>query len=354
MYVVILAGGGGTRLWPLSSPERPKPFLALFPDGTLLQKTIDRIVGPELGIRPSDITVVAAERYAGFIREQVPEVGLLTEPEGRNTAPAIALATLAIERPLDEVMVVLPADHLIAREAAFRAVLRDAEAGVARGAFGIEDPLVTLGLETDRPATEYGYLIPRLEAGGAVHGLTAYPLERFEEKPDRARAEELRRRPGVAWNAGMFLWRRRAIRAALEGSAPDIIDPLAPALTGRDLAAVYPAVRSVSIDYAVMEPAAAAGRVVMGAMDVGWSDLGSWTVLLEALGGTGTGRVVQPGERAEAGPEDLVIERVDGRLTLGEGPRGILAATPIGLLSGARPARDVVEALLQRVARQEG
>jgi mannose-1-phosphate guanylyltransferase len=233
-------------------------------------------------------------------------------------------------------------------------VLRDAAAGVARGAFGIEDPLVTLGIETDRPATEYGYLVPRLEAGGDVQGLTAYPLERFEEKPDRARAEELRRRPGVAWNAGMFLWRRRAIRAALEDSAPDVIDPLAPALAGHDLAAVYPAVRSVSIDYAVMEPAAAAGRVVMGAMDVGWSDLGSWTVLLEALGATGSGRVVQPGERAEAGPDDLVIERVDGRLTLSEGPRGILAATPVALLSGARLARDVVEALLQRVARQEG
>jgi mannose-1-phosphate guanylyltransferase/mannose-1-phosphate guanylyltransferase/mannose-6-phosphate isomerase len=353
MYVVILAGGGGTRLWPLSSPERPKPFLPLFPEGTLLQKTIARIVGPELGIDRPDITIVAAERYAGLIRDQVPGVGLLSEPEGRNTAPAITLATVAIDRPPDEVMIVLPADHLIRDEAGFRGVLRDAEAGIARGAFGIDDPLVTLGIQTDRPATEYGYLIPRPEAAGVVHDLTAHPLARFEEKPDRARAEELRRRPGVAWNAGMFLWRRRAIRAALEDFAPDVIDPLEPALAARALAAVYPAVRSISIDYAVMEPAAAAGRVVMGAMDVGWSDLGSWTVLLEALGGVGVGRVIQPGETAEAGPDDLVIERIAGRLVLSDGPRGILAETPVALLAEARPGRAVVEALLHRVARQE-
>jgi mannose-1-phosphate guanylyltransferase len=353
MYVVIMAGGGGTRLWPMSTPERPKPFLALFEDGTLLQKTIARIVGPDLGIDRPDVTVVAAEAYGGLIREQVPGVGLLAEPEGRNTAAAIALATLAIDRPPDEVMVVLPADQVIAREDAFRAVLRAAEAGIARGAFGIEAPLVTLGIRADRPATEYGYLIPRLEDGADIHGLTAYPLERFEEKPDRSRAEELRQRPGAAWNAGMFLWRRRAIRAALEASAPDVIEPLGRALAADDLAAVYPTIRSVSIDYAVMEPAAADGGVVMGTMDVGWSDLGSWTVLLEALGGLGVGRVVQPGESVEAGPDDLVVERVAGRLVLLDGPRGILAETPVALLAGSRPARDVIDTLLQRVARQE-
>ena len=348
-----MAGGGGTRLWPLSSPERPKPFLPLFPDGTLFQKTIARIRGPELDLDLADITVVASGAYAELARAQVPGIRVLEEPQGRNTAAAIALAAVAIERDDDEVMVVLPADHLIADEPLFRAVIRDAEAGIARRAFGIDTPLVTLGIQIDRPAVEYGYLIPRLDRGADIHGLEAYPLERFEEKPDQDRAELLEHQPGVAWNAGMFLWQRAAIRAALASSAADILETVQRGFAGGDLAGAYQTVRSVSIDYAVLEPAAANGRVVMGAMDVGWSDLGSWTALLEALGGVGLGRVVQPGDPAEAGPDDLTVERIDGRLVLGDGPRGILAATPVALLTGARPARDVVVQLLDRAARQE-
>ncbi len=353
MYAVIMAGGGGTRLWPLSTPERPKPFLPLFPEGTLFQQTIARIVGPELGLALSDVTVVAAGRYADLARAQVPGIEVLEEPEGRNTAAAVALATLAIDRPEDEVMMVLPADQLIAREDAFRGLIRAAEAGIAREAFGIEAPLVTLGVQVDRPAVEYGYLIPRLDQGESINGLQAYPLERFEEKPDRDRAEALTLQPGVAWNAGMFLWQRAAIRAALAASAGDVLETVQRGVVGGHLASAYANVRSVSIDYAVMEPAAAEGRVVMGAMDVGWSDLGSWTALLAALGAVGEGRVVQPGEAAEAGPDDLIVERNKGRLRLVAGPRGILAQTPVALLEGARPARPAVKALLQRVARQE-
>ncbi len=354
MYVVIMAGGGGTRLWPLSTPERPKPFLPLLGERSLLQLTVDRLLaGDELGVQPSDVTVVAAASFAHLVRAQVPGVASLEEPEGRNTAAAIALAAVAIDRPEDEVMVVLPADQVIEKEGLFRAVIADAEAGIARGAFGLDAPLVTLGVQTSRAATEYGYLIPKPGPGLEVHGLRAHHLERFEEKPTAKRAEQLRRQEGVAWNAGMFLWRRRSIRTALSAFAPDILAGIEGGLAHGDLAQAYAAVRSSSIDYAVMEPAAAAGLVVMGAMDVGWSDLGSWTVLLETLGGVGVGRVVQPGETAEAAPDDLVVERVDGRLVLRDGPGGILAQAPVALLAGARPARDVVEALLERVARQE-
>ena len=351
MYAVIMAGGGGTRLWPLSTPERPKPFLPLFVDGTLFQKTIARILGPDLEL--TDITVVASEAYAALAQAQVPGIRVLEEPQGRNTAAAIALATVAIERDDDDVMVVLPADHLIASEELFRGVLNDAAKGLASGSFGIADPLVTLGIEVDRPATEYGYLIPDLERGAVVRGLQAYPLQAFEEKPDPGRAAELSATRSVAWNAGMFLWRRRAIRAAFEAFAPEVFGPIAAGRASGRLEAGYAAARAVSIDYAIMEPAAADHRVVMASMDVGWSDLGSWTVLLEALGGVGTGRVVKPGEAAEAGAADLVVERVDGKLVLTEGPRGILGPTPVALLEGARPARDIVGQLLDRAARQE-
>jgi mannose-1-phosphate guanylyltransferase len=150
MYVVILAGGGGTRLHPISTPERPKPFLPLLGERTLLQLTVDRLLdGPELrdrGLTAADVTVLAAGRYDPLVRQQLPGVAMLGEPRGRNTAAAIALATLAIDRPDDEVMIVLPADHRIEREATFRGVLAAAAGSIATGAFGIESPLVTLGI----------------------------------------------------------------------------------------------------------------------------------------------------------------------------------------------------------------
>lgn len=381
MYIVILAGGGGTRLWPLSTPERPKPFLPLLGPESLLEGTVRRLLdgsaldgsaldgsapgrsttaGSALELSQADVTVVAARRYAPLVRACLPGVAVLEEPIGRNTAAAIALATVALDRPDDEVMVVLPADQVIADEPQFRRVLRAAEQGIAREAFGIVDPLATLGIEVSRPATEYGYLLPdegyvgaEPTLAGEVEGLRAYPLRAFEEKPSPERAEVLLGAPGVAWNAGIFLWRRRAIRAALADFAPDILDAVTRAHAAGTIEATYQTIRATSIDYAVLEPAAAAGRVAMGAMQVGWSDLGSWTALLEALGVAGSGRVVQADEEAQAGPNDLVVRRIDGRLVHSAGPCRILGPTPSALLAGARPAEAMVASLLERVAQQE-
>jgi len=355
MYVVIIAGGGGTRLWPLSSPDRPKPFIPLLGPETLFQRTVRRLLeGEGLDLGPGDIVVVTDQRYVGFVRDQAPGVAVLAEPAGRNTAAAIALAAVAIDRPAEEVMAVLPADHLIADEARFRAVLQ-AAARAARGSLGIGSPLVTVGVRADRPATEYGYLHPILERAEQVDGLRVHPLAAFEEKPSAERARELLAIPGVAWNAGIFLWRRRAITAALAGHAPDILETVATGYAESRLAEVYPDIRTISIDYAVMEPAAAAGEVVMVALDGGWSDIGSWTALLAALGVSGTGRVVQADEPVEAGADDLVVRRVAGRLRVEAGPvRGILDADgPAALLVGARPGRAAVEALVERVAARE-
>jgi mannose-1-phosphate guanylyltransferase len=353
MYVVILAGGGGTRLWPLSRPETPKPFLPLLGEQSLLQRTVARVAGqPELPVTEADITVVTDRRYWGLVREQVPGIRVIAEPAGRNTAAAIALAAILVDRPDDEVMVVLPADHLIGDEPSFRAVL-SAAAKLAEEAFGIDAPLVTLGIQADYPATEYGYLRPKDEAGADLHGLRAYPLRAFEEKPTPERAAALMMEPGVAWNAGIFLWRRQAIRDALERYT-GLTTLLAPVVSSESgLAAAYDQLRPISIDHAVMESAARDRRVVMGAMNVGWNDLGSWTALLGAIGGAGTGSVIQANEGAEAEVEDLVVERVDGRLTVSAGPRGILATTPAALLRGAAAGRPAVEALIDRVTRWE-
>jgi mannose-1-phosphate guanylyltransferase len=351
MHIVILAGGGGTRLWPLSTPDRPKPFLPLLGGRSLLQLTIARL-DPLAG--PGDVTVVTDRRYRGLVLDQAPGARILAEPTGRNTAAAVALAVAGVERPDDEVMVVLPADQTISNESVFLGVIEAAARTVATGAFDIDDPLVTLGIQVDRPATEYGYLIPDLGRRAEIDGLVAYPLRRFEEKPNGARAGELTHEPGVAWNAGIFLWRRRAIRDAIERYTA-LLTMIGSAVGSETaLAAAYDRLTPISIDYAVMEGAAQDGRVVMASMDVGWSDLGGWPALLSALGGRATGRVVPPGEAIELGPDDLLVERHDGRLVIVDGPRGsISAAAPTALLSGAVPDRPIVEALIERVAAQE-
>jgi mannose-1-phosphate guanylyltransferase len=351
MYAVILAGGGGTRLHPLSQPERPKPFLPLLGERSLLQGTVDRLSG-----LTDDITVVTDRRYRDIVLEQAPGVAVVVEPLGRNTAAAIALATLVIERAEDEVMVVLPADQTVQNTDVFRGVLAAAAEHLATGAFGVEDPLVTLGIQVDRPATEYGYLIPDVARGAEVGGLRAYPLTRFEEKPKPPRAEQLVRQEGVAWNAGIFLWRRRSITAALTRYT-GLLQSLGPmAGSPSSLEHAYEAIQKpVSIDYAVMEGAAQSGQVVMGSMDVGWSDLGSWSALLTALGARGYGAVVQAGERVEVEHDDLVVRRIGGRLGVIAPPeRGSMTATqPIAVLRGTAPDRSKIEQLLERCSEPE-
>jgi len=346
MYAVVMAGGGGTRLWPLSRPETPKPFLPLLDDRSLLQRTVDRIVGhPELNLAPADVAVVTERRYGPLVRGQLPGVHVVAEPIGRNTAAAIALATIRFDRDPDEVMLVLPADAWIdpATEDMYRSVLRSAEEMARAGAFGIEAPLVTIGIQVAHPATEYGYLIPDLATATKVRGITTYQLQGFEEKPDRDRASLLYSQLGVAWNAGIFLWQRRAIRDAIDRYTGLVTMIGSIANSDAGLASAYDRLRPVSIDTAVMEGAANDHHVVMASAAVGWSDLGSWTQLVAAIGGAGKGRVVPPNERAAAISGDLVVERQEGLLTVSDGPRDILAPSPVALLSGAAPARSQVE-----------
>lgn len=338
MYAVILAGGGGTRLWPLSRPERPKPFLSLIGDRTLLQRTWDRIV-PDL-VDPADVAVVTDRRYVNLVRDQLPDLRpgmLLAEPVGRNTAAAVAFAATALERPDDDVMLVLPADQLVGDEARFRAILREAAALAGRsGKDAGAGRLVTLGIAPDGPQTGFGYVVagdPIPGSGGAV------AVSRFVEKPSAEEATAmLAGAAPVAWNAGIFLWRRDALREAFRAGSPDILADVEAGVAGGPpmLAAAYARVRATSIDYAVLEPAAAAGLVAMLSAAVGWSDLGSWSALRDALASFDSGAASKPAARrgATAG-------------AVGRGPRLDYGSERTLVLAADRPVvtiglRDVI------------
>ena len=206
---VILAGGGGTRLWPLSRPDRPKPSPPLFGEESLLQATVRRLDGPELALEPDDIYIVADRRYGHLHPDQV-DARLVVEPSARNTAAAITLASIAIDRPPEEVMVVLPADHHIADEAGFR---RGPPRRTRRaGARGVRRRGATRDARRAAHAGGHGVRRPAARRPGPPQrgAITAYQPPAFEEKPDAGRAVQLVDEPGVAWNAGMFLWQRGA------------------------------------------------------------------------------------------------------------------------------------------------
>ncbi|HET8772512.1 MAG TPA: mannose-1-phosphate guanylyltransferase, partial [Thermoanaerobaculia bacterium] len=255
---VILAGGAGTRLRPLSSDENPKQFLKLFDGQSLLQKTFARAA--QL-LPPERIFVSTNVQYADKSREQLPSMppeNVLTEPARRNTAPAIALCTFTIEERLGPCTVsCLSSDHYIGNEPEFVRVLDRAYAFAET-----HDALMTVGIHPTEPNTGYGYL--RL---GEPLEDEVVRVEQFVEKPDRARAEELLRAGNYIWNAGMFAWRTDVFRRELAAAAP---------LLASVSAENYESMPSISIDFALMEKAP---HVATIRGDFGWSDVGSFEQL---------------------------------------------------------------------------
>lgn len=272
---VILAGGKGERFWPLSRKHRPKQFLCLDGSGkSLLQATADRLL--ELAGGWENLWVVTSAQLALGVQEQLPQLpasNLLVEPEGRDTAPAVAWATLEVSRRYGEEAVIgfFPADHWIGDQAAYEQTLKAAtELATA------QEAIVTLGITPGYPSTGYGY-IEQGEQISTFSGLPAYRVNRFTEKPDRQTAESFLATGRFSWNSGMFVFRAGVVLKELNTHVPEIIEPIKE--KGPD---AYSQLPKKSIDYALMEKTQLAA-VIPAAF--GWDDLGDWNAMERLLKG---------------------------------------------------------------------
>jgi mannose-1-phosphate guanylyltransferase/mannose-1-phosphate guanylyltransferase/mannose-6-phosphate isomerase len=274
IHPVILCGGSGTRLWPLSRKAVPKPFLPLVSAQTLFEQAVHRVAGDDRFAAPM---VVAGAAHGDLTMAQLgdtPGARLVVEPCARNTAPAIALAAALL--PDDAVMLVCPSDHHIADPDAFRA------AALAAAALARADYLVSFGIAADRPETGYGYL----ERGAPLAG--GYAIRRFVEKPDAATAQAYLDSGNFSWNGGIFAFRAGHLLDELAAHRPEMAALVRQAVAEghsagacfHPAAAPFGAITGDSIDYAVMENTARAAMVLA---DMGWSDIGSWAALAEAL-----------------------------------------------------------------------
>ncbi len=280
LRALIMAGGTGTRFWPLSRKQRPKQFLPILSQKTMLEETVARL-RPRL--RPEHILTIADERLTQIIRSCLPELpsqNALIEPEARNTAPCLMLATafLYLENP-DAVLAILPADHAIKDSDLFlKRIFAGAEAASTKNC------LVTFGIPPTFPATGYGYIRFDLTSSAQFQDSVFYRVREFKEKPDADTAQKLCAAGTYYWNSGIFLWQARVFAQQIKEFAPELQrhwDALLNAVSRRDPALiheVYGRLPATSIDYALMEKS---HSVVMGKGNFGWSDVGAWSALSE-------------------------------------------------------------------------
>jgi mannose-1-phosphate guanylyltransferase len=291
-YAVIMAGGGGTRLWPLSRQKKPKQMLNLAGANSLFQDAVRRLDG----LFPVErIYVVTTAEQAQVYQAQSPEIPLgnyLLEPQPRGTASVVGLAAAVLhQRDPQAVMAILTSDHYIGNTSQYKDLLRGAYAAAC------QNYLVTLGIEPTYPATGFGY-IHRGENLGDFEHLPTYRVKKFKEKPDLATAQAMLDSGEFAWNSGMFVWRTAAILDEFERQMPDLFDQLSQVGRAWDtnnkeavVNAVWPNVEINTIDYGIMEGASQV--VVIPAAGLGWNDVGTWESLYEILPHDEKGNIVQ-------------------------------------------------------------
>ena len=348
-YAVIMAGGGGTRLWPISRKDSPKQLLPLLGDETLFQGTVARLIDL---FPPERILVVTVATQAEEMRRQVPSIpahNYLIEPAPRGTAAVVGLAAVVLrKRDPEAVMAVLPSDHFIRNRDLFHYLLREAFE-VARQKF-----LVTLGIAPVFPSTAYGYI----QQGEALRGDFQYPVyrvKRFTEKPDEKTAEGFVRARDHSWNSGMFFWRADVILGEIQRQMPDLYTALSSlgdawGTPRQDdvLHTVWPGLKTETVDYGIMERAGQV--VVLPAGGLGWNDVGSWDSLFDVLLPDMNGNVTTAQHLALDTHNSLVYGNGGERLivTIGIDDTVIVDSGDVLLVcksDQAQKVRDVVEHL---------
>lgn len=349
LYAVIMAGGSGTRLWPLSRQSEPKQALKLIGDRTMFQHAVDRL---SPSFPPERILVVTNSQIAEVLRPQAPELpadNFILEPAGRDSAPAAGLAAVhLLRRDPEAVMVMLTADHYIVDTVQFRAALAAAEQVAADGT------ILTLGIRPTQPSTAFGYI--RLgDAQVMVDGFRVYRSGGFTEKPDARTATRFLEEGRYVWNSGMFIWRGDRLLADFAAQLPDLhaaLGRIGAALGTLEAEQVlvdeWSKIRRISIDYGIMEHA---DRVSVIPVDIGWSDIGSWGALLDVLDGDEHGNVAT-GELLSLDAQGCYV-RSGSRLVAAIGLRDlVIVDTPDVLLVCTRERAEEVKTLVNRLAAQ--
>jgi mannose-1-phosphate guanylyltransferase / mannose-6-phosphate isomerase len=360
---VVMAGGSGTRLWPLSRAGFPKQFLVLAGQTSLFQQAVARLQGlanregdrdgdgARIDVEPA--IVVGNEEHRFLVLDQLRETksepaAVLLEPMGRNTAPALTLAALqALEAGLDPVLVVTPADHVIPDEAAFTAAMRRAVMQAAAGAIAI------LGVKPTRAETGYGYI----KTEGKASDLR---VARFVEKPDAATAERYLAEGGYSWNAGMFVLRASVWMAALERFRGDIAAACRTAFAARatDAKFVRPgkeefaAVPSESVDYAVMEKCPGVLDIRMQELDAGWNDLGAWDAVWQALPKDAAGNATV-GDALVADSHNTLVHATSRLVSVVGLDDAVVIETPDAVLVASREKSQDVKTIVTRLGKEQ-
>ena len=321
-HVVIMAGGIGSRLWPLSTPDVPKQFIDVLGVGrSLIQLTADRFAPV---CAPDHFWVVTGERYAALVQEQLPQIPreqILCEPEGRNTAPCIAYASWKIRKKDPQAnIVVTPADALVLKTAEFADTISKALAFTQE-----RDAIVTVGITPSRPETGYGYI----HAVEALQGQLVKVSE-FKEKPDLDTAISYMEDGHYFWNAGIFVWNVNTIIRELSAYAPqiaEVMDQLEPSLLTEEetpqLRRLFPTCEKISIDYAVMEKSR---YIYVIAEDLAWSDLGSWGSLQTHLKADEDGNTVVGGDVRLHDCQNCLVHTTSEKTVVVEGLDGYIVA----------------------------
>lgn len=351
-YAVIMAGGSGTRLWPMSRQASPKQFQKLVSDKTLIQETYSRV---KKILPVKQIYIATTEKYKNLVLEQLPEVDedrIFLEPAQRNTSPAFGLAALHITaKDPDAIIATVASDHVVTNNEEFVSIFKAAYMAVTK----YPHKLVAVGINPDKPDTGLGYIKMGAEVG-KVDGKVAYEIDSFVEKPDLKTAEKYIKSWQYLWNAAYYFWRAKDMIGWLEDSRKSVVSGLKKIVEMQKepgnqtkIKEIYEKFENEQIEYSVVEKL---GKVIVIPADLGWSDVGTWGTLQEVLSGQFGTPVVARGHHIDYESSDILVYARDKMVATVGLKNVIIVDSPDAMLVVSKDRAQDIKALLDRVKSQ--